>query len=59
MTRCGRRDDIRMEHHGRYAYVGPAVLIGDEELQAVIRSTTVTLQWDQLGKAGLIVYPVS
>ena len=41
-------------YRGRYNYRGPAVSCGD--IQAVIRATTVDVQWDQLGK-GYIVYP--
>ena len=45
------------EYHGRSFYNGPAVRIDQSELQDIIRLTTVQLQWDQLGKSGLIVYP--
>lgn len=45
------------EYHGRNYYVGPAVTIDASELQDIIRLTTIRLQWDQLGKTGLIVYP--
>ena len=45
------------EYHGKSFYIGPAVKIDASELQDVIRLTTVNLQWDQLGKSGLIVYP--
>ena len=45
------------EYHGKSFYNGPAVKIDQSELQDIIRLTTVQLQWDQLGKSGLIVYP--
>jgi hypothetical protein len=45
------------EYHGRYFYVGPAVFIEAEDLQALIRATTMPLQWDSMGKSGLVVYP--
>jgi hypothetical protein len=45
------------EYRGRYFYVGPAVFIEAEELQDLIRATTMPLQWDSMGKSGLIVYP--
>jgi hypothetical protein len=47
-----------VEHYnGRSFYSGPAVRIEADELQDVIRETEVRLQWDQLGRDGLIVYP--
>lgn len=46
------------QYRGRYYYEGPAVEIDDaDELQDVIRATEVSLQWDELGKNGLIIYP--
>lgn len=45
------------DYGGRNYYEGPAVRIEQGDLQNVIRSTSVKLQWDQLG-LGLIVYPV-
>ena len=48
------------EYRGRSFYVGPAVNADEDEgptLQDVIRATDVTLQWDQMGRAGLVVYP--
>ena len=45
-------------YNGRGFYRGPAVIIASSELQDVIRLTTVKLQWDQMGKSGLIIYPV-
>lgn len=48
---------FRAEYRGRSYYVGPAVEIDASELQDIIRLTPVPLQWDQLGKTGLIVYP--
>ena len=44
-------------YNGRFFYRGPAVRIEQDELQDVIRATTVKLQWDDMGK-GLIVYPI-
>ncbi|MFH1690585.1 MAG: hypothetical protein ABIE42_10185 [Candidatus Eisenbacteria bacterium] len=41
-------------YRGRCFYEGPAVRTDDR--QAVIRATTVPLQWDNMGK-GWIVYP--
>jgi hypothetical protein len=47
-----------VEHyHGRSMWVGPAVRIDRNELQDVIRATTVRVQWDTLGD-GYIVYPL-
>jgi hypothetical protein len=45
------------EYRGRYFYVGPAVRIEEGDLQALIRATTMPLQWDEMGKSGLVVYP--
>jgi hypothetical protein len=45
------------EYNGRDFYKGPAVSVDTGELQDVIRATQVTLQWDTLGKDGLIIYP--
>ncbi len=45
------------DYRGRNHYFGPAIKIEGSDLQTVIRLTTVKLQWDQLGKSGLIVYP--
>jgi hypothetical protein len=43
---------------GRYFWEGPAVRAkGEAELQAIIRATTIEVQWDTLGY-GYIVYPV-
>lgn len=44
------------DYHGRYFYHGPAVACDNNELQTVIRETTVEVQWDHLG-LGWIVYP--
>ncbi|MDP3702900.1 MAG: hypothetical protein Q8R78_00705 [Candidatus Omnitrophota bacterium] len=44
------------EYRGRNYYNGPAVTISRDQLQDIIRATTVRLQSDALGK-GLIVYP--
>ena len=43
-------------YHGRWFYEGWAVDVEKDELQDVIRSTDVKLQWDEMG-LGLIVYP--
>ena len=49
---------FEVEHYqGRWFYEGPAVRIEADELQDVIRATSIKLQWDELGKTGLIVYP--
>lgn len=45
------------QYQGRNFYNGPAVRIDSSELQDVIRATDVKVQWDTLGKDGLIVYP--
>ena len=45
-------------YRGRSYYVGPAVEIDKDDLQDLIRSTGVRLQWDDMGKTRLIVYPV-
>lgn len=46
------------DYRGRNFYEGPAVRIDDaSELQDVIRATDVQLQWDQLGRDSLIIYP--
>lgn len=42
------------DYRGRFFYNGPAVACDD--IQDVIRATTVKCQWDQLG-LGFIVYP--
>lgn len=48
----------RLEHYeGRGFYRGPAVRCDAEELNDVIRATTVRVQWDTMGKSGYIVYP--
>ena len=48
---------FQRDYHGRNYYHGPAVVCERDELQDVIRATTVTLQWDDFGKTGIIVYP--
>lgn len=51
--------EVDPDYHGRYYYVGPAVRVGSQtEIQDVIRSTPLTLQWDQMG-LGYIVYPAN
>lgn len=55
MSRADR--DIRF-YEGRYRYEGWAAKAEDfDDIQAIVRATKVTLQWDQLGKSGYIVYP--
>ena len=49
---------VDTDYHGRNFYVGPAVVIDEDLLQSIIRATSVKLQWDNLGKNSLIVYPV-
>jgi hypothetical protein len=49
---------LREEYHGRNFYEGPAVVVRRSQLQDVIRATSVDVQWDQMGKDGLVVYPV-
>ena len=45
-------------YNGRYYYKGWAVRTnGLDGLQEAIRDTKVSLQWDELGKDGNIVYP--
>ena len=45
------------EYERRYGDARPAVRVDDfEELQRLIRGTTVSLDWDTLG-TGWIVYP--
>lgn len=44
-------------YQGRFFYEGPAVKVDASELQDVIKATDVKLQWDTLGKSGLIIYP--
>lgn len=47
-----------VEHYrGRNFYEGPSVQVEAGELQDVIRSTRINVQWDQLGKSGLVIYP--
>lgn len=56
MEEAGREVE---EYHGRFYWQGPAVRVdGYEELQDVIRETTISLQWDNMG-LGYIVYPRS
>jgi len=44
-------------YNGRDQYSGPAVRVGRDELQYVIRETEVKLQWESMGRDGLIIYP--
>jgi hypothetical protein len=47
-----------VEHYdGRNFYHGPSVTIDSDDLQDVIRSTKINLQWDSMGKSGMTVYP--
>lgn len=66
MRRLLEDGDLRSEHpqvqhyRGRFYYEGPAFFIDDgDDLQTVIRATTVRLQWDSLGRSGNVVYPAS
>ena len=43
---------------GRFNDHGPAVRTENNDLQAVICSTSVTLPWDTLGKHWVVVCPV-
>lgn len=52
-----RAEYVVEEYHGRNFYVGPAIIIEAGELQEVIRATAINLQWDTMGKNGLVVYP--
>jgi arginine/ornithine N-succinyltransferase beta subunit len=45
------------DYQGRFYYSGPAVEVDRDELQDVIRATSVPLQWDNMGKTNLVVYP--
>ena len=54
MQKAGR--DV-VHYQGRFHWTGPAVRIDVEDLQSVIRETTVVVQMDSLGKNGRIVYP--
>lgn len=49
--------DVEHDYHGRFYYEGPAVRINKGDLQDVIRSTAIRLQWDEMGRDGLIIYP--
>jgi len=44
-------------YRGRSFYEGPSVRVESDELQDVIRSTRINVQWDSMGKSGLVVYP--
>ena len=44
-------------YQGRNFYIGPSVTVGNHELQDAIRATTVSVQWDNMGKDDLVVYP--
>lgn len=51
------RREIRF-YLGRFYYEGWATAVDNfNGIQAIIRATSVMLQWDQLGKDGYIVYP--
>lgn len=49
--------EVDCNYHGRYFYVGPAAMVDENELQDVIRATDIPLQWDTMGKNGLVIYP--
>jgi hypothetical protein len=51
------RDGFRTHYVGRYFFVGPAIDVEADQLQDVIRATDVHVQWDRMGKTGLVVYP--
>jgi hypothetical protein len=45
-------------YEGRHFYHGPAIRLDDRaQLQDAIRATALRVQWDELGRSGLIVYP--
>lgn len=44
-------------YRGRFFYQGPAVKCEQDELQDIIRATRIVLQWDDLGRTGLVIYP--
>jgi hypothetical protein len=46
------------DYRGRNFYDGPSISIQRDDLQDVICATEIKLQWDSLGKSGLVVYPV-
>lgn len=45
------------QYYGRLFYKGWAVKCRREQLQNVIRATSVNLQWDDMGRGGLVIYP--
>ena len=47
------------QYRGRNFYEGPSVTCEKVDLQEVIRSTSVELQWDNMGKSQYVVYPRS
>lgn len=47
------------EYRGRFYWQGPSVEVDRDELQDVIRATKVKLQSDNMGRDGLVVYPVA
>jgi hypothetical protein len=49
--------EVNPEYGGRFFYRGPAVEVPRDDLQEVIRSTIIPLQWDQMGRSRLIIYP--
>jgi hypothetical protein len=56
------RDDMSNweveDYEGRNSYKGPAVIVPRDNLQDIIRETDLELQWDQMGKNDLVIYPV-
>ncbi len=54
MEKAGREVE---NYRGRNFYNGPAVRVDESELQGVIRKTRVKIQWDTMGKTGIIIYP--
>ncbi len=45
------------EYHGRYFWKGPAITCLHEQLQEVIRATSVKVQWDHMGLNSYVIYP--
>ncbi len=51
------KQDLQLDYHGRFFYVGPALVLPKEDLQEIIRATTMELEWDDMGRDSYIVYP--
>jgi hypothetical protein len=54
MTTAGYKP---FHYNGRFYYKGPAVTVDRNDLQDVIRATEVKLQWDEMGRDDVVVYP--